>query len=77
MNLEIELSELRKRKLMIATPMYGGNCHGMYAKSCADLSKLCANYEIDLKIFYLFTNYSEPGINIGPEKESKITIFNE
>lgn len=54
MNLEIELSELRKRKLMIATPMYGGNCHGMYAKSCADLSKLCANYEIDLKIFYLF-----------------------
>ncbi len=54
MNLEIELSELRKRKLMIATPMYGGNCHGMYAKSCADLSKLCAQYEIDLKIFYLF-----------------------
>lgn len=54
MNLEIPLEELRKRKLMIATPMYGGNCHGMYAKSCADLSKLCANYEIDLKIFYLF-----------------------
>jgi hypothetical protein len=54
MNLEIELSELRKRKLMVATPMYGGNCHGMYAKSCADLAKLCQAYEIELKFFYLF-----------------------
>jgi len=54
MNLEIQLEELRKRKLMVATPMYGGNCHGMYAKSCADLSRLCAQYEIDLKFFYLF-----------------------
>ena len=54
MNLEIQLEELRKRKLMVATPMYGGNCHGMYAKSCADLSRLCASYEIELKFFYLF-----------------------
>lgn len=54
MNLEIQLDELRKRKVMVATPMYGGNCHGMYAKSCADLSKLCTHYEIDLKFFYLF-----------------------
>lgn len=54
MDLEIELSTLRKRKIMVATPMYGGQCHGMYAKSCADLSKLCQAYEIDLKFFYLF-----------------------
>jgi len=54
MEMEIELSTLRKRKIMVATPMYGGQCHGMYAKSCADLAKLCQAYEIDLKFFYLF-----------------------
>jgi hypothetical protein len=54
MEMEIELSELRKRKIMVATPMYGGQCHGMYAKSCADLSKLCQAYDVDLKFFYLF-----------------------
>lgn len=54
MDLEIELSTLRERRIMVATPMYGGQCHGMYAKSCADLAKLCQAYEIDLKFFYLF-----------------------
>ena len=54
MEMEIELSTLRKRRIMVATPMYGGQCHGMYAKSCADLAKLCQAYEVDLKFFYLF-----------------------
>jgi hypothetical protein len=54
MEMEIELSELRKRRIMVATPMYGGQCHGMYAKSCADLAKLCQAYDIELKFFYLF-----------------------
>ena len=54
MEMEIGLEELRKRKIMVATPMYGGQCHGMYAKSCADLAKLCQAYDIDLKFFYLF-----------------------
>jgi len=52
--MEIKLEELRKRKIMVATPMYGGNCHGMYAKACADLSKLCQAYEVSLNFFYLF-----------------------
>ena len=54
MNLEIPLSELKKRKIMVATPMYGGNCHGMYCKSTADLAKLGQAYEMDIKMFYLF-----------------------
>jgi hypothetical protein len=52
--MEIKLEELRKRKIMVATPMYGGNCHGMYAKACADLSKLCQAYDVSLNFFYLF-----------------------
>lgn len=54
MEIEIDLDTLRKRKLFVATPMYGGNCHGMYAKSTADLSKLCTHYGIEVKFFYLF-----------------------
>jgi hypothetical protein len=54
MEIEIDLETLRKRKLFVATPMYGGNCHGMYAKSTADLSKICTHYGIEVKFFYLF-----------------------
>lgn len=54
METTIELSELRKRKLFIATPMYGGQCTGNFAKSIADLSKLCQAYEIELKFFFLY-----------------------
>ena len=54
MEIEIDLDILRKRKLFVATPMYGGQCHGMYTKSTADLSKLCTHYGIEVKFFYLF-----------------------
>ena len=33
MEIRIEIDELKKRKLFVATPMYGGQCHGMYT-SC-------------------------------------------
>jgi len=54
LEITIELSELKKKKIFVATPMYGGNCHGMYTKSTADLAKLGALYEMDIKFFYLF-----------------------
>ena len=54
MEIQIDLEQLRKRKLFVATPMYGGNCHGMYCKSTADLSKLCTHYGVEVKFFYLF-----------------------
>ena len=28
MEIKVEIEELRKRKLFVATPMYGGQCHG-------------------------------------------------
>lgn len=54
MEISIELSELKKKKIFVATPMYGGQCHGMYTKSTADLAKMSQAYEIDIKFFYLF-----------------------
>ena len=56
MNLEIQIpiETLRQRKLLVATPMFGGMCHGMFTKSCADLAALCAQYQIPLQFYYLF-----------------------
>ena len=33
MEIRIEIDELKKRKLFVATPMYGGQCHGMYTRT--------------------------------------------
>ena len=46
MQLEVKVEELRKNKLFVATPMYGGMAHGMYLKSCLDLQGICAQYGI-------------------------------
>jgi len=54
MELQIPIEKLRERKLFIATPMYGGQCAGMFAKSVSDLSALCANYGIPLQMYFLF-----------------------
>ena len=52
--ISIQIEELQKRKLFVATPMYGGQCAGMFTKSCNDLSALCMHYKIECKFYYLF-----------------------
>lgn len=54
MKLSIDINELKKRSLFVATPMYGGQCAGMYTKSIADLSSLCTKYGIALRFYFLF-----------------------
>jgi len=54
MEIRVEIDELRKKKLFVATPMYGGQCAGMYTRSIADLSALCAKYGISLQLYFLF-----------------------
>ena len=51
---EIAIEELRTRKLFVACPMYGGSCHGMFARSTADLAAICAKYGIEVRFYYLF-----------------------
>ena len=46
--------ELRKYSIFLGTPMYGGNCAGLFCKSTNDLSRLCAQYGIELKEYFLF-----------------------
>lgn len=52
--IKVPIEELRKRKLFLATPMYGGNCAGMFARSVADLAALCTHYGIPLQMYFLF-----------------------
>ena len=52
--IKVPIEELRKRKLFLATPMYGGNCAGMFSRSVADLSALCTHYGIPMQIYFLF-----------------------
>jgi hypothetical protein len=54
MEINVPIEKLRENKLFIATPMYGGMCAGMFAKSTADLSALCTSYGIPLQFYYLF-----------------------
>ena len=54
MELTFDLNELRKNKLFIATPMYGGMCAGMFTRSVADLSALCASNGIQIQFYFLF-----------------------
>lgn len=53
---EISISgeELKKRKIMVATPMYGGQCAGIFTKSCTELSKAGAAYGVQIDFFFLF-----------------------
>jgi len=52
--IKVPIGELQKKKLFVATPMYGGACAGMYTRSIADLAAICAKYEIPLQLYYLF-----------------------
>tara|TARA_B110000977_G_scaffold15056_1_gene18567 strand:+ start:1274 stop:2140 length:867 start_codon:yes stop_codon:yes gene_type:complete len=54
MNINISVDELKKHKIFIGTPMYGGNCSGSYTKSCTDLAMMCAANGITIKFYYLF-----------------------
>jgi hypothetical protein len=50
----VSVEDLRKKKIFVATPMYGGVCGGQYCKSTADLASMAAQYGMDVRFFYLF-----------------------
>lgn len=54
MELSISTDELRKKKLFIATPCYGGMATGLYQKSSLDLKTLLMKYNVDCQFSFLF-----------------------
>lgn len=54
MEINASLDVLRQKKIFLAVPMYGGQCAGMFTRSIADLTGLCAKYDIPLQFYFLF-----------------------
>jgi len=54
MKKEISVDDLKNKKLFIATPMYGGQCSGLYTKASNDLAMFCGAHGIEVKFYYLF-----------------------
>jgi hypothetical protein len=54
MEIKVNVEELRKNKVFVATPMYGGMAHGLYIKSCLDLQTTMNKYGIETKFSFLF-----------------------
>jgi hypothetical protein len=54
MEIQVKVEELRKNKLFIATPMYGGMAHGLYIKASLDLQNIMGRYGVETKFSFLF-----------------------
>lgn len=54
MEIQVKIDDLKKNKLFVATPMYGGQCHGLYTKSSLDLQNMFNQYGIATKFSFLF-----------------------
>lgn len=54
MEIRVDMDLLKKQKLFVAAPMYGGQCAGMFCRSTNDLSAVAVHYGIDLRMYYLF-----------------------
>jgi hypothetical protein len=54
MEIKVESAELRKRSIMVCTPMFAGLCNGTFTRSMQDLTALCIQYGVELKSYYLF-----------------------
>ena len=54
MKLRISQEELQQRKLFIATPMYGGQCYGLYANSLMKLGIVCTQQGLTMRFDPVF-----------------------
>jgi len=51
---QLNLEEMKKMKIFIATPMYGGMCHGLYTKSLMETVSQMQSLGIPSQLYYLF-----------------------
>lgn len=54
MEIKIKVEDLKKNKLFVATPMYGGMAHGLYVKSSLDLQGTLIRYGVEVRFSFLF-----------------------
>ena len=54
MQIKVELNEWRKKKLFVATPMYGGQAYGMYVNCILNLQTLCRDHGLQIRFSFLY-----------------------
>jgi hypothetical protein len=59
---KIDMEAIKKKRIFIATPMYGGNCSALYSLSMNQLAYICGSN--DLKIYWHYI-YNEALITRG------------
>tara|TARA_B110000211_G_scaffold21757_1_gene22527 strand:+ start:7964 stop:8863 length:900 start_codon:yes stop_codon:yes gene_type:complete len=52
--IQLNLPAMQKMKIFLATPMYGGQCYGLYTKSLMDTTSTLMHHGIEMQIYYLF-----------------------
>lgn len=52
--IKVSVEDLKKHKIFISAPMYGGNCSGSFTKSCTDLAMMCTANGIEIQFYFLF-----------------------
>jgi len=52
--IQLNLEKMREMKIFLATPMYGGMCHGLYTKSLMDTVGQFQQFGIPMQLYYLF-----------------------
>lgn len=48
------MDKLKQVKLFVATPQYGGQCYGMYMKSCLDLQSLFMQHGVEVRFSFVW-----------------------
>ena len=51
---KISAEALKDKKIFVATPMYGGQCTGMYTTNCIQLNSICIKNDISNKFYFVF-----------------------
>jgi len=52
--IQLDLNKMRQTKVYLATPMYGGMCHGFYTRSLMQTTSTCMGQGLLMQIYYLF-----------------------
>lgn len=50
---QLDVEDLQKKKFMLATPLYGGNCEGEYLESLIKLTQTCTANKIPFQTFFI------------------------
>lgn len=53
MDISCSIEELRKRKLFVSSPLFGGQCYGSYTRSLMDLALTFAHYGIQFQVHFI------------------------